>query len=271
VLAQNWDWLRDMEDWIVILNINDQVLTMTECGMIGKIGFNRHGLGTTINSLHALPDGYVSDAAKEQMYDISGIPIHLIMRHLLNAYKSVAEIEADGIIAKLPVNRNIGIGLLDSRQRGHYVEYNGFGNYDELLLSNTNLSFHTNHFLGNSFSMITEEICSESVGTLRRMQRLKTLYKEKTSDHSTATKRDDVALCKALLTDKHPNRGFPVFRHWVRSKNSKFGVIGSVCAVVMDLNQKVMHITRQKDCNLITEPELIKFDQVRMRTFDELK
>ena len=112
--------------------------------------------------------------------------------------------------------------------------------------------------------MVTEEICCESKGTLRRMQRLKTLYKEKWSDNSKATKDGDVALCKALLTDKHPNGGFPLFRHWVQSSNSnsKFGDIGTVCAVVMDLKQKVMHITRQKDCNLITVPELIKFDQI---------
>eukprot|EP01083_Nonionella_stella_P062480 162411_1 len=42
VMSQNWDWLRYMEDIVVVLNINGEILTMTEAGMVGKVGFNKH-------------------------------------------------------------------------------------------------------------------------------------------------------------------------------------------------------------------------------------
>ena len=53
ILGQNWDWESDIEELAVILDIETEdghrILTMTEPGMIGKIGMNNHGVGVGLN------------------------------------------------------------------------------------------------------------------------------------------------------------------------------------------------------------------------------
>eukprot|EP00485_Elphidium_margaritaceum_P004362 CAMPEP_0202698110 /NCGR_PEP_ID=MMETSP1385-20130828/11373_1 /ASSEMBLY_ACC=CAM_ASM_000861 /TAXON_ID=933848 /ORGANISM="Elphidium margaritaceum" /LENGTH=434 /DNA_ID=CAMNT_0049354723 /DNA_START=67 /DNA_END=1371 /DNA_ORIENTATION=+ len=259
VLSQNWDWLRNMEEHIVLLNVNHEILTMVECGMIGKVGFNKHGLGITINSLHRPPAECL--AKDVDTLRINAIPIHLIIRHLLNAYESVQQIRDAGIVSKLPVNRFIGIGILDKHQDGVYVEYCGLNHLDQLPLSDSRLSFHANHFLGCGLSKLITEANASSKGTHFRMKQLEVLYVEELKQKSN---KSDIEISKLLLTNNQPNNGFPVFRSWVPSV-VKYGEVGTVCSIVMDLKKKVMHITRDKDVNMTDTAQIaVRFDQISL-------
>jgi len=76
-LAQNWDWIGRQRAALVILLGRDQAglhfATLTEAGMLAKIGLNRHGLAVGLNILRSVGDG-----------SRIGIPVHLILRHALS-------------------------------------------------------------------------------------------------------------------------------------------------------------------------------------------
>jgi isopenicillin-N N-acyltransferase-like protein len=77
LLAQTWDWSGDQRAACVLLQIEQpdgpRVLTLTEAGILAKIGMNSHGLAVTLNILASRHDG-------EQQ----GMPVHVLLRRLLN-------------------------------------------------------------------------------------------------------------------------------------------------------------------------------------------
>ena len=77
-LAQNWDWIGAQRNALVLLRITDEhgrrALTLTEAGMLAKIGLNDRGLGVGLNILRSLDDGTQP-----------GIPVHVLLRHLLDS------------------------------------------------------------------------------------------------------------------------------------------------------------------------------------------
>jgi isopenicillin-N N-acyltransferase-like protein len=75
-LAQNWDWIGAQRAALVLLRVTDEhgrvLLTLTEAGMLAKIGLNEHGLGVCLNILRSVDDGQAP-----------GVPVHVLLRHLL--------------------------------------------------------------------------------------------------------------------------------------------------------------------------------------------
>ena len=90
-LGQNWDWRQDLARGIVVLRIKPdkgpRLVTFTEAGMVGKIGFNEHRLGTCLNFL---------SHATETPTRGYGVPVHCLLREVMacrtleEAYKMVA-------------------------------------------------------------------------------------------------------------------------------------------------------------------------------------
>jgi len=76
-LAQNWDWIGRQRAALVVLLGRDQAglpfATLTEAGMLAKIGLNRHGLAVGLNILRSVGDG-----------SRIGVPVHLMLRHALS-------------------------------------------------------------------------------------------------------------------------------------------------------------------------------------------
>jgi len=73
-IGQNWDWRASHLDITVLLDIHKtgmpRLLTLTEAGMVGKIGFNEHGVGLCFNLL----------ATRENQV---GMPAHVLARRVL--------------------------------------------------------------------------------------------------------------------------------------------------------------------------------------------
>ena len=61
LLAQNWDWLGAQRGALVVLRVRGPdgpaCLTLTEAGMLAKIGLNQHGFGVCLNILRSSADG----------------------------------------------------------------------------------------------------------------------------------------------------------------------------------------------------------------------
>jgi isopenicillin-N N-acyltransferase like protein len=83
VLAQNWDWHPDLAPstlvWIVHAG-EHWFATLTEAGMLAKIGLNDAGLGVCLNLLRTSADG-----------GLDGVPIHILLRRVLASCRTVDE------------------------------------------------------------------------------------------------------------------------------------------------------------------------------------
>lgn len=75
VLGQNWDWLALLEPLVVVLRIERRdgvrLATLTEPGMVGKIGCNAAGIGVCLNFVYAPGP-------------LDGVPVHVVLRDLLH-------------------------------------------------------------------------------------------------------------------------------------------------------------------------------------------
>ena len=90
-LGQNWDWRSELAQGTVILRVKPakgpRLVTFTEAGMVGKIGFNEHGLGVCLN--------FLSHRSEDPRGEF-GIPVHCLLRAVMGcesleqAYKMVA-------------------------------------------------------------------------------------------------------------------------------------------------------------------------------------
>jgi isopenicillin-N N-acyltransferase-like protein len=76
ILAQNWDWHPDLAPaalvWIVRLPGGRWFATLTEAGILAKVGLNSAGLGVCLNLLETSADG-----------GLDGTPIHILLRRVL--------------------------------------------------------------------------------------------------------------------------------------------------------------------------------------------
>lgn len=80
--VQNWDWYAAMADnwleWTVTHPDGRRVTTLTEYGIVGKIGINDRGVGVLLNMLRHREDGG----------DI-GVPVHVVSRRILDTAADV--------------------------------------------------------------------------------------------------------------------------------------------------------------------------------------
>jgi len=101
-LAQNWDWLGRQRQALVLLQAGTasgtRLLTLTEGGMLAKIGMNQHGFALGLNILRSHDDGRRP-----------GVPVHVLLRHLLALPTVVA---ARGELAR--IGRTLGFGAASS-------------------------------------------------------------------------------------------------------------------------------------------------------------
>jgi len=90
-LGQNWDWRDALAKNIFVMRIEAKgkapLVTFTEAGMVGKIGFNEHKLGVCLNFL-----GHKSEDPEGPF----GVPVHCMLRAVMEApsleaaYKTIA-------------------------------------------------------------------------------------------------------------------------------------------------------------------------------------
>jgi isopenicillin-N N-acyltransferase-like protein len=131
VVSQNWDWHPDVVPliWIVEQPGGRWFATLTEAGMLGKIGLSSAGLCVGLNFLRCSLDG-----------GIGGVPVHVLLRMLLDRVDDLDAALALLTSATVSASSCITLG---SRGAPVAVELSPGGSRvvrgDRLL--------HTNHFL----------------------------------------------------------------------------------------------------------------------------
>jgi isopenicillin-N N-acyltransferase-like protein len=216
LIGQNWDWDAEAEELAVILDIEKEdkhrIITMTEPGMVAKIGMNNHGLGVCLNFMN------IED------FQPYGIPQHVLLRMILDS-KSMEE-------ALSQITPHL------KGKVGNIVIMAGDGEINDIELAGDNYHLiavgdrfvHTNHFLTDV------EYDSQSFpSTFGRYKRASELLEDLTEP--------SIGAMKAILKDRG-DKDYPIcrkrFSHTLLSDDTSI----TVCTIIMDLKNLQFHITR---------------------------
>ena len=203
VACQTWDWYDAMAPgwftWTIPHPDGRVVQTVTEYGMLAKIGVNDRGVGVMLNMLH-----HASDEAAVAGGEI-GHPVHLLSRAILDQASSTREAVA---IASAPATTaSTSLTVVD--QSGDAVLIELFPGGPGLLEPTDGLLVRTNHFvseagapgcLASSIGVSTEVRRDHLVATLtaRPPESVGEVYDAMT--HHV----EDGGVCRHPLTDTDP-------------------------------------------------------------------
>ena len=203
-LAQNWDWMGGQRDALVLLRGRAscgqigredgnqsaaEFITLTEAGMLAKIGLNDKGFAVGLNILRSN-----QDATRP------GIAVHWLLRQLLGCHSVDA---AFALVQKLA--DDVGFGgssnILCADRSGAVAALelspNGVARIDP---QESGVVCHTNHFL-NQQLLRDQAPYGQSTSTIARLARIRALSGLVTSDAATTD-----------LVNNHKNNRFDLDR-----------------------------------------------------------
>lgn len=224
VLAQNWDWMRSLEPITVVLDATHtdghRVVTVTEPGIVGKVGMSSAGTAVGLNFLFS-PER------------LEGVPVHVLLRALLDA-RSKADVEA--LLASAGNGRSAHVFLASSDGTGSSIEYTG----SKMWRSDSTSAplLHTNHFVngGDEGAQLPQ-----GAGAGNSEARY-----DRSVEYVAENGVDSHQSIRGLLDDtKHGE--FPICRTWAHSPTLPGVETGTVCAVVMRLTDGEIDVRRGPD------------------------
>ena len=220
LLAQNWDWLGAQRAALVLLRVHDAagaaLLTLTEAGMLAKIGLNRSGFGVCLNILRSADDG-----ARP------GVPVHVLLRALL-ARASVDD--AIAFASKLGFGASSNVLCADASGATAALEFSPRGL--EVIRGADAALCHTNHFLAPDAARHQASL-APSLSTVPRLERIRALAAAQRGKFSSAD-------LQRMLRDESDG-----YLSICRSPDPSLApevCIETVASVVMDLGERVLHI-----------------------------
>ena len=220
LLAQNWDWLGAQRAALVLLRVRyaggASCLTLTEAGMLAKIGLNSRGFGVCLNILRSTDDG-----------SHAGVPVHVLLRALLSR-ASVAD--AVAFASKLSFGASSNVLCADAAGDTAALEFSPRGL--EVVRGADAALCHTNHFLSPAAAMHQASLAS-SLSTVPRLERITAL----TGAHNGKFSPADL---QRMLRDESDG-----YLSICRSPDPSLAPearIETVASVVMDLGARVMHL-----------------------------
>ena len=219
LLAQNWDWLGQQREALILLRTTENdgtgVLTLTEAGMLAKIGLNSHGFGVCLNILRSRDDG-----------SRPGVPVHVLLRALLRRRSVADAIEFAG---KLSFGASSNVHCADVSGDCAGLECSPRGLY--VVRGQGTTLCHTNHYLCVE-PQAFENVLAASLSTLPRLARAGALVSGRT--------RLSLAYLQRVLRDESDGylsicrQPDPALVPELR--------IESVAGVIMELDRRVMHV-----------------------------
>ncbi|CAN6656454.1 hypothetical protein TRVA0_029S00364 [Trichomonascus vanleenenianus] len=212
-LAQNWDWKEEQHDALIALEADPidapRYRIVTEAGIIGKIGFNEHGVGVLLNAIVA------------NGLDTTKLPIHLALRAVLD-FKSARE--AIDFLNEFGGASAAHLLVADaSTARG--VEFS-YKDIQSLEPDANGFIFHTNHFMLPHGDV--EDTQGQPVDSKFRVQRIAEISK---------SLEPTIASVQEAFKDE---KGYPgsICRH-----NGGEIESSTIFNIVMDLDNKEAQIT----------------------------
>jgi isopenicillin-N N-acyltransferase-like protein len=165
-LAQNWDWHPELAASMVVWSVEQDgrwFSTVTEAGMLAKLGLNDRGLAIGLNFLESSLDG-----------GVDGLPVHVLLRVALQDCGSPIAALAPLMCAPVAASSCITVAGADGGIAA--VELSP-GGPAVVLPDADGVVVHTNHFLGRLPA--GEDLQpSEHPGTLLRRWRLLQLMRD---------------------------------------------------------------------------------------------
>lgn len=228
LLAQNWDWVGAQREAMVLLRVAEGdgpgCLTLTEAGMLAKIGMNSLGFGVCLNILRSTFDGAGADGKP------GGVPVHVLLRALL---KRSGVGDAIGFASALSFGGSSNILCADRGGDAAALEFSPKGL--RVVRAEGGTLCHTNHFLhpeAEGWQATPHLPNPPNLSTVPRLERAREL--------AAARPRHGVEDLKRLLRDesagllsicREPDRSLPPEAQ-----------IESVASVIMELARGVMHV-----------------------------
>jgi isopenicillin-N N-acyltransferase-like protein len=219
LLAQNWDWLGAQRDALLVLRGRGEggmnYLTLTEAGMLAKIGCNDRGFGVCLNILRSADDGAAP-----------GVPVHVLLRALLDcgsvheALERVRALRFGASSNVLCADRGGDSAALELSPAGAHVVRGADG-----------ALCHTNHFLAAQAQR--DEVALPP--SLSSVPRLACALR-----HAQGARTHDLRSIQRLLRDetdgllsvcRHPDPSLP-----------EEARVETVASVIMELARGVMHV-----------------------------
>ena len=212
LLAQNWDWMPELENLCIVSKISCDnkpgILTFTEPGVLAKIGINSEGLAVCLNILF-------------DNCEIRGIPVHILLRAILKC-KNVHD--ALSLIESIPLGTCSNIMLADSS--GHAINLEIKGNKLNKFYPSESALIHTNHYIEY------ENSANSTVpGSVERYERARKLFDENAIC--------DIETIKAVLADQ--NGQFPICRPY---GHGTYFMVGTVAATIAKLKEKSLLVCK---------------------------
>jgi isopenicillin-N N-acyltransferase like protein len=140
-VAQNWDWVGYQRQNVLALRVRrdgswPSFLTLTEAGILAKIGLNEHGVAVGLNILRATND-------REHV----GIPVHIFQRMALDCTSVNAVVTlAQSLIFAASSNAILGDAT------GHVCSLEYSPNGVAVIAADHSVVAHTNHFCAVSLA-----------------------------------------------------------------------------------------------------------------------
>jgi isopenicillin-N N-acyltransferase-like protein len=220
LLAQNWDWLGCQRESLLLLRVHREhdssFLTLTEAGMLAKIGCNDGGFGVCLNVLRSQDDGARA-----------GVPVHVLLRALLDCDDVAAAVAR---ISGMHFGASSNILCADSGGARAAFELAPAG--AEILEGQGPALCHTNHFLARG-AAISERAMPAPPSSKPRLDRMQSLVGEVGAAFSVAT-------LQRILSDESAGY-FSISRHPDPSVD-ELARLETVASVVMDLAARIMHV-----------------------------
>jgi isopenicillin-N N-acyltransferase-like protein len=144
VAVQTWDWYDAMSEgwftWTIPFPDGRMVRTVTEFGMLAKIGVNDRGVGVLLNMLHHVAD---AEAVAEGRI---GHPVHLLSRAILDDASTTGE--ALVIASAAATTASTSLTVVDAAGAAVSVEL--FTGGPGLLEPQDGVLVRTNHFVSEA-------------------------------------------------------------------------------------------------------------------------
>ena len=215
LLGQNWDWVEESEDLIVLLKMTlengMEILTLTEPGIIGKIGFNNHGLGVCLNYLYVDKENSL------------GIPVHILLRSILES-RTIEE----ALRHIDPYDKGTASNILIGDQHGNYLDLELAIEKTFFFPSEHPIFIHTNHYLAGGFDNSLDNFA----GSITRFN--------KASDIAKCLSGSSKAEMKIILLDDSDNE-LPICKKYTYTEG--LGNVGTVSTILIDFKNLTMELS----------------------------
>ncbi|MFC3900683.1 C45 family autoproteolytic acyltransferase/hydolase [Aliicoccus persicus] len=230
-IAQNWDWMSDQTGSLIFAEIegkNHSIRTVTEAGILAKVGSNSHGLGIGLNAL------MIQDYKE-------GLPIHLALREILNC-TDIDEAHALVRDEKVSAAGNFIMAqdngetkrLINNEITPNLVTSKGFVDAGALC--------HTNHFNSEEIKKNVKLTPLENDNSYLRLDRIKQLM----NDAIENDKLIDEDVIHSWLSD-HENSPMSICRHIQNDDGTVEGI--TVFSIIQNLTKKTGKIYVGQPCN----------------------